>query len=147
MQFENYRAESIIWADPNGIWSAETATLNNWKETATSQNIPHAPRSTSLCPPPSNGRCRVQVSTTNTQQQLSSSVRSAYPVPFLLMARRTCAASFLSSQPPLIHWGMSPTHVPDVVRASILTDYSISGLIGQEKTGYRKGGMMQKALR
>lgn len=48
-------------------------------------------------------------------------------------------------QPPLIHAVMSPTHVPDVVIASILTDYSISELIGQEKTGYRKGGMMQKA--
>lgn len=55
--------------------------------------------------------------------------------------------SFLSSQPPLIHLVMSPTHVPDVVIASILTDYSISELIGQEKTGYRKGGMMQKAVR
>lgn len=42
---------------------------------------------------------------------------------------------------------MSPTHAPDVVIASILTGYSISELIGQEKTGYGKGGMMQKALR
>lgn len=42
MQFENYRDESIIWADPNGTWLREKATLNNWKETATGQNIPHA---------------------------------------------------------------------------------------------------------
>lgn len=55
--------------------------------------------------------------------------------------------SFLCSQPPLIHVVMSPSHVPDVVIAPILTDYSISELIGQEKTGYREGGMMQKALR
>lgn len=75
MPFENYRDESIIWAHPNAIWSRgkKKASLNNWKETATGQNIPRAQRSVSLCPLPSNGRCHIQVNVKNTEQELSSS--------------------------------------------------------------------------
>lgn len=41
---------------------------------------------------------------------------------FCWWAVRVCDE--LPLQPPLIHSVMSPTHVPDVVRASILMDYS-----------------------
>lgn len=97
MPFENYRDESIIWADPNATRLREKASLNNWKETATGQNIPRAQCSASLCPLACNGRCHIQVNVKNTEQELSSSGCSADPVPFLLMSR-TCAVSFLCSR-------------------------------------------------
>lgn len=146
MPAENYRDESIIWADPNATRSWGKASLNNWKETATGQNIPRAQRSeVSLSPLLPMGGATFR-SAWGTRSR-SWAVQAVLQIlsHFCWWAVRVPWASSL--QPPVIHSVMSPTHVPDVVRASILTDYSISELIGQEKTGYGEGGMMQKARR
>lgn len=145
MQFENYRDESLISADLNAIWSREKS-YPKWLEgncpgpkrsSRTTSNVSLSPAFRGEVPRPGQRR---KVPRERGAFCISCPVRADGEEPYVYDELPPRAAS-----PGLIHRVVSPAHVPDVVTASILTDYGIGELIGQEKTGYRKRGAMQRA--